>query len=121
MIMKGRASHRFTTVQLKNAETSEDSHRTAARPSFSIHWFSRPNWVLNIPVFHSRMPTYPGMAQGNMRMVLYSLRSRSFLMFKRFARAKAMTSCSAMLTKVQRTVASSADRKPESNTNSARA
>ena len=92
IIMKGSASHRFTTVQQMKADRSEDSHRTASSPSFSIHWLSRPNWVLNIPVFHSRMDTYPGMAQGNISRVLYSLRSRSFWILSRDASTKAMMS-----------------------------
>ena len=57
MSMKGSASHRFTTVQQIKAETSVESQRCASSPSFSIHWFSRPNSELNMPVFHSRMET----------------------------------------------------------------
>ena len=55
--MKGSASQRFTTVQQMKAETSLASQRCASSPSFSIHWFKRPNSVLNMPVFQSRMET----------------------------------------------------------------
>ena len=121
MIMKGSASHRFTAVQQKNALTSLRSQRTVTPVSRSIHWVSRPNSPLNMPVFHSRMLTYPGMAQGNMRMVLYTFLSGRRRMLRRFAIRKAMVSCKVMFTAVHTTVSMSAERNPESNTVSARA
>ena len=57
IIMKGRASQRLTTVQQMKAETSVESQRTASCPRASIHWLSRPNSLLNMPVFQSRMDT----------------------------------------------------------------
>ena len=60
------------------------------------------------------------MAQGNIRIVLYTFRSGRCFTFSRFAIRNAITSCITMFTAVQTTVISSADRKPESKTSSAR-
>ena len=57
IIMNGSASHKFTTVQQMKADTSVESQRTVCCPRASIHWLRRPNSLLNMPVFQSRIDT----------------------------------------------------------------
>ena len=44
-------------VQQMKADTSVESQRTVCCPRASIHWLRRPNSLLNMPVFQSRIDT----------------------------------------------------------------
>ena len=120
MIIKGSAIHRFKIMQEKNAGTFSDRKLIFSNPSAASTLLKKPNSVLYIPTRHNKMDTYAGIAQGNIKSVLYTLANFNPFAFSPSAIKKDTTTCMTIFTTVQRMVVKSAFRNPESTFKSAR-
>lgn len=74
MIIKGSAIHRFKIMQEKNCRYIFGQKIDLFKPSAASTLLKKPNSVLYIPTRHNKMDTYAGIAQGNIKSVLYTPR-----------------------------------------------